>query len=76
LTYDEIKSVATGLEWSHNGSLLGCVTKDKQLNIFDPRKEGPSMVSNAHEGAKTQKICWLGDSSTVLTTGFSRTSER
>lgn len=52
ITYDEVKSVATGLEWSHNGSLLGCITKDKTLNIFDPRKEGPAMTANSHEGAR------------------------
>jgi WD40 repeat protein len=28
-TYEDVKSTATGMEWSHNGSLLGCITKDK-----------------------------------------------
>ena len=37
LIFDEIKGYVTGLEWSHNGSLLGCVNKDKTINIFDPR---------------------------------------
>jgi len=76
LTYDEVKSTATGLDWSHNGSLLGEITKDKTLNVFDPRKEGQAMTANAHEGARPQKIVWLGDSSTILPTGFARTAER
>ena len=29
LTYEDVKSVATGLEWSHNGSLLAMISKDK-----------------------------------------------
>jgi WD40 repeat protein len=40
LTYEDCKSVATGIDWSHNGSLLASITKDKQMIIFDPRKEG------------------------------------
>lgn len=47
-----MKSVGTGLEWSHNGSLLGLITKDKTVNIFDPRKEGKAMSASAHEGAR------------------------
>lgn len=61
LIYDEVKSSATGLEWSPNGALIGEITKDKTVNVFDPRKEGPAMSANAHEGARPQKICWLGD---------------
>jgi hypothetical protein len=76
VTYEEVKSTATGLDWSHNGSLLGVITKDKQLCAFDPRREGPAMVTNAHEGARPQKIQWLGDSQYILTTGFSKISER
>lgn len=62
LVYDEAKNVATGMEWSHNGSLLGAITKDKVLNVFDPRKEGQALTAQTHEGARPQKMCWLGDS--------------
>ena len=34
------------------------------------------MVAQTHEGAKAQKLVWLGDSSTFLTTGFSKQNER
>lgn len=40
------------MEWSINGSLIACVTKDKQAIIFDPRKEGPAMTASTHEGAR------------------------
>ena len=76
-TYEDLKGQPTGFEWSHNGSLIGCINKDKTLNVFDPRKEGtPALVASTHEGAKQQKMCWLGDSQTILTTGFSRMAER
>lgn len=34
------------------------------------------MTTTAHEGNKPQKLCWLGDSQTLLTTGFSKIAER
>lgn len=34
------------------------------------------MSASSHEGARPQKFVWLGDSQTVLTMGFSKTSER
>jgi len=75
-TYEEVKNFSTGLEWSQNGSLLACITKDKLAYAFDPRKEGKAMVATAHGGARPQKISWLGDSQHFMTTGFSKTSER
>lgn len=52
LVFDEIKGAITGLEWSHNGSLLGTTAKDKTVNIFDPRQGGPVMSATSHEGAR------------------------
>jgi coronin-1B/1C/6 len=62
VTMDDVKNVTTGMEWSHNGSLLGAITKDRVLNVFDPRKEGSVLSSPTHEGARPQKLVWLGDS--------------
>lgn len=53
MTYDELANAATTLEWSHNGSLISTIDKNKVMTIFDPRKEGGAMTTNAHEGAKT-----------------------
>jgi WD40 repeat protein len=52
VTFDDFKSTITGLEWSQNGSLIASIAKDKVLSSFDPRKEGPAMTANAHEGSK------------------------
>lgn len=43
--YEDVKGITTGLEWSHNGSLLGAISKDKILSIFDPRKDGPALTA-------------------------------
>lgn len=76
VTFDDFKSTITGLEWSQNGSLIASIAKDKVLSSFDPRKEGPAMTATAHEGSKPQRLTWLGDSQTLLTTGFSKVNER
>ena len=52
MTYDDLKNTTTALEWSYNGSLLGLMTKEKTLNILDPRKEGSAMATSTHEGAR------------------------
>lgn len=75
-TFDEVKNVTTGLEWSQNGSLLGAITKDRVLNIFDPRKDGAALSAQTHEGARPQKLSWLGNNNNIFTAGFSKISER
>lgn len=65
------------LEWNPNGSLLSYTTKDKLVNIVDPRSndEKTKLSVLAHEGIKTSKVVWTGNDS-VATTGFSKRNER
>lgn len=65
-----------GIDWSHNGSLLALVGKDKNLYWFDPRTDTSCSRVPSHEGAKQQRLTWLGDSQTILTCGFSKLSQR
>jgi hypothetical protein len=51
-TFDDVVGSATSLEWSINGSLLAFMTKEKTLNIMDPRKEGKALQASTHEGAR------------------------
>ena len=51
-TYDDLQSTTTGLDWSFNGSLIGLLTKEKTLNVLDPRKEGSALKASTHEGAR------------------------
>jgi coronin-1B/1C/6 len=66
-----LKSQANDLAWSPNGSLIATTTKDKNLSVFDPRSGATSLqTSPAHEGARQQKLTWLGDSDKIFTCGF------
>jgi hypothetical protein len=55
---------------------LAAITKDRTLSAFDPRKEGTALSVATHEGARPQKLCWLGNSQTIFTSGFSKIAER
>jgi len=66
----------TSFSWNADGSQLATFCKDKKLRIFDPR--GQAVVSEvvAHEGTKGGRTQWLTSLDKILTTGFTRQSER
>ena len=76
LTYNDIATTTTALEWNLNGSMLGAISKSKQLHLFDPRKEGGVLSAATHEGTRPQKLAWLGQPNQIFTAGFSRISEK
>jgi len=55
------------MNWNYDGSLIGSITKEKKMHILDPRQLGSAMVTQAHEGSKSQRIQWLGNSGNILT---------
>ena len=76
LTFEGLQNSTYDLAWSHNGSLLATLTKDRVLSFFDPRKDTSVQKVSTHEGARQQKFSWLGDSQHILTCGFSKLSVR
>lgn len=74
---DVASNAPTALEWNMNGSLLATATKDKKLNIFDPRKSGEAIIQQSmHEGGKPQKLTWCGSSGNIFSVGFSKIASR
>lgn len=69
---DIINSIA----WSYDGSMLATSCKDKNMRIIDPRNNKMLHSVASHQGVKGTRVCWLGDSDRILTTGFSKTSDR
>ncbi|XP_076306921.1 coronin-6-like isoform X2 [Tachypleus tridentatus] len=61
--------------WSWNGSRLATTCKDKKIRVYDPRSGEMLQEALGHEGAKPQRVVYLR-SGMILTTGFSRMSER
>lgn len=65
-----------GCDWNYNGSMVGFTTKDKNICIFDPRKNEVAMEVNAFDGNKTAKMHFMGNSDLVVCTGHSKSNDR
>eukprot|EP00158_Paraphelidium_tribonemae_P002387 Partr_v1_DN25321_c0_g1_i2_m22006 putative Coronin, actin binding protein len=68
--------IVNSISWNYNGSLFATTCKDKKLRIVDPRSNSIVGETEGHQGVKGSRVCWLGDSDRVVTTGFSKTSDR
>ncbi|XP_065170648.1 coronin-2B-like isoform X2 [Atheta coriaria] len=61
---------------NRDGSLLATTCKDKKLRIIEPRSGQVKAEGICHAGSKASKVTFLGTSGRLLTTGFSRHSDR
>ncbi|XP_075441081.1 coronin-1C-A-like [Ascaphus truei] len=69
---DLIYSVA----WNRDGSLLATSCKDKKVRIIEPRAGTiTAEIEKPHEGSRPVRAIFVADGK-ILTTGFSRMSER
>ncbi|KAF0392119.1 DUF1900-domain-containing protein [Gigaspora margarita] len=64
------------ISWNYNGSLLATTCRDKKLRIFDIRSGNVVQEASSHQGIKGSRVAWLGDTDRILTTGFSKMSDR
>lgn len=65
------------IDWDWCGSVYATTCKDKKLRIFDPRAGSAAVtVADSHSGVKGSRVTWLGSLDRIVTTGFSRTSDR
>lgn len=61
---------------NRSGNLLATTCKDKVLRVIDLREGLVKSEGIAHEGPKSTKVVFLGDSGKLFSTGFSRYSDR
>ncbi|GAA95888.1 uncharacterized protein L969DRAFT_88730 [Mixia osmundae IAM 14324] len=65
------------MSYNCTGSLLATTCKDKKLRIFDVRSgPAPIKIADSHTGVKASRVCWLGNLDRIVTTGFSKLSDR
>lgn len=70
---DMVQSMA----FNSTGALLATTCKDKKLRLFDVRAgPAPIKVADSHSGVKASRVCWMGALDRLVTTGFSRMSDR
>ncbi|KAJ9090660.1 hypothetical protein QFC19_009521 [Naganishia cerealis] len=77
LTLTGHKDTIQSMTWNYTGNLLATTCRDKKVRIFDPRAGAePIKVADGHGGIKGSRVVWLGDRDRMVTTGFSRMSDR
>ncbi|ORZ30795.1 hypothetical protein BCR44DRAFT_126804 [Catenaria anguillulae PL171] len=64
------------LTYSWTGDRLATSCKDKVLRVFDLRSRAVTLETVGHQGIKGSRAVWLGELDKLITTGFSKTSER
>lgn len=75
ITVIEHPDLAFHCAWNWDGSRFATTCKDKKIRIYDARSGDCEFEGDGHEGAKPQRIVYLKNNF-ILTTGFSRMSER
>ncbi|CAL1677671.1 unnamed protein product [Lasius platythorax] len=73
---DRHPDVIYSISLNRDGSLLATTCKDKKLRVFEPRSGIVVSEGVCHAGTKASKVVFLGSSGRLLTTGFSRHSDR
>ena len=76
-TYVELKADdnPTLVQWSPNGVLLGATTKNKMINIFDPRTNKMILKQQINEAFQSAKFTWT-DNDTFVTTSWTKTGAK
>lgn len=64
------------LSFNRDGSLIATTCKDKCIRVIDPRTGKVVSKGKGHLGSKSSKIVFLGDTTRLFTTGFSKYSDR
>jgi coronin-1B/1C/6 len=76
-TYGNLNDLTQDIIWDLRGDQIATSNKDKCIRFIDPRTAAESgKIVDAHEGAKSMKLQYMGDSGKVLSTGASKQTGR
>ncbi len=59
-----------------DGAQVAVISRDQNMTVFDPRSGSIISSVSAHEGAKSQRVVWCGDSNYIITVGSDKRSVR
>lgn len=68
--------LVTSFTFNYDGSLIATTGRDKRIRVWDIRKEEVISEGPGHTGIKSSRIVWLGKENRLITTGFSKLSDR
>ena len=75
VTVIDMPDLAFHCSWNWDGSRIATTCKDRHVRIYDARTGKCEAEGEGHEGRKPQRVAYLKND-LILTTGFSRMSER
>lgn len=74
---NEHDNLIQDIAWDYIGKTYATSSKDKHCRIVDPRENRvAATIENAHEGAKSVKLTYLGSRDKLVSVGFTRQSQR
>ncbi|GAA5855951.1 hypothetical protein JCM8547_000427 [Rhodosporidiobolus lusitaniae] len=77
LNGDAHADMVQSIDWSYTGDVFATTCKDRKLRLFDPRTGSAAItVVDSHLGVKGSRVAFLGSLDRIVTTGFSKTSDR
>jgi coronin-1B/1C/6 len=75
--YKDLPDLTQDIIWDLKGDTYATTNKDKAIRIIDGRTSMEiAKVEKAHDGAKSSKISFLGDSGKMISTGASKQTGR
>jgi coronin-1B/1C/6 len=76
-TYVELKAddTPTMVQWNPNGTLVGATTKNKFMNVFDPRANKMIFKHQINEKIHSAKFTWI-DNDTFVTTSWNQSGAK
>lgn len=77
VSYDSLADLSQDIIWDVRGDTFACSNKDKSVRIVDARTaKDAHKIDVAHEGVKSTKLSFFGETGKILTTGASKQSGR
>ncbi len=63
--------------WDYFGNTYATASKDKHIRLVDGRTAAEvGIINNAHEGAKSMKLCFLGSNGMLFSVGSTKQAQR
>lgn len=76
-TFSEMSDLVQDIVWDVRGDVYATSCKDKSVRFVDGRQGTlTSIIPTAHEGSKSVKLTYMGDSGKFMTVGASKQSAR
>jgi coronin-1B/1C/6 len=77
VTYDKMNDLCQDIVWDNKGDTFMMSNKDKAVRLIDARTgNDQAKMEKVHEGAKSCKLAYFGETGKFLTTGASKSSGR